>query len=857
MKLLKFPEPLHNGLLSASYVLENKLVLVGNNRISVWDCSDLQQAAQGKKPVRNMGSEFEMELPVEEDLPRYLVVIGKQLVIAGDRTIWRSAVDVDWRIAREATTFEKFVEFEKDECVTDMKYDDVHGTVFVGVSSQNKVWLYDVATWGKVGTITLNAKPITLIVDPLGELLTVILQNRSVTIYQYDELGSTKVHHQLNQYVQMNPLSYNISMSPQGTLLPMVNSIKNSTPSVQLLERNSNFAVQSTLVGYIDKCKILKFSPCLYEKQNKDKPSTQYNLLASSGNDDGNIVVWNSKRAKPLFNAAKVTNTFITDLQWSEDGTSLFAISNDGYLFVFAFQEIELGKVLPKDEVLKQRSDIQLLEQLPLPLPKVEAQGEKPDVKPVKDIKSDPKANNGISLIKSGKKKVAPIVIKSNSMEFNEPSYLVPKDLKRRPREEPQSNGLSSKKQRRDIEPIDFLDTNLLIPNISFSKIRLATPKVRLNFQYNSFVNKNLVMEIKNGTGNEQKPTTITLTLKESDKDTTLFQDFTPKFITICTCGDSFWSYCTEEGVIYVYSCSGKKILPPMIMGVPISFLEGCGDYLLCVTSMGQLYCWDVKQGKLKFPMNTVYPLLNPTLRYSDDVLTRAENITMCTVTSNGVPLITLSNGDGYMFDCDMEAWMLVNDSWWAYGSQYWDFTNTTQTGTNSSLGNGDKDDKKNKYWNSDAEHLIDEVRRNKLSIVNYLESKTNDEMSRKGRIRNLQRFAKTILMKEGFENLEDIVTLSHLENRILVSLKLNETEEFTKLLIVYCIRLAEMGFKNRLDDVLGWLYNDGDYKDSTVANHSREELLKRILVACADIRQVQRVTTSYASALGIIDMSL
>ena len=146
-----------------------------------------------------------------------------------------------------------------------------------------------------------------------------------------------------------------------------------------------------------------------------------------------------------------------------------------------------------------------------------------------------------------------------------------------------------------------------------------------------------------------------------------------PKLITICTSGDNFWSCCSDDGTVYVYSDSGRKLLPPMIMGVPCSFLEACGNFLLCVTSIGQVYCWNVDASRLLFPPTSLYPLLSPNLRFSDDVLTRAENITMCTLTASGVPIVTLSNGDGYMYDKVMEVWMLINDSWWAYGSQYWD----------------------------------------------------------------------------------------------------------------------------------------------------------------------------------------
>lgn len=847
MKLLKYPKQLHDGNLGACAAIHDRLVTVGSERVSVWDTKQLLDAAMGKSSANELSELFSSKGDFNNEKLCYVFATDKKLFVGTDHALFYAD---SWLETREKMVFNSVYRVEPPSTITDIKYDPLNHILFILVSltsKKNVAILYEGRTCTRLAEILLPTKPMTGIIDPMGQIFTIVGADHSISIYQYNSKGSYKLVHQLPQYVQIDPVHYTVTMSPQADTIPIINSLKNSTPSVVLLDRNNEFKVSTTLVGYDSKCKILKFSPNLYEKTNKTG-TTQYNLLASSGNENGSVAVWNTKRARPLFNAAGIAKTFINDLAWNDDGMGLFAVSDDGYMYVFAFQEKELGQVLPQEETVKLQASIKKLEPLPTE-----------ELKPLHDIK--PKSSGGSSVnlslnpttvTKSGKKKVVPTTIQSTSMEFNPPSYSVPKDLKRKPKDE--ETMVNGKKQKKDVDPMDFLDTNILMPNISFSKLRLATPKIRVSFQYSPVHNKNLLFDVKNGTGNEQKPTSISLLLKEPEQDRMIFQDFIPKFVTLSSAGESFWACCTEDGTLYVYSDTGKRLLPPMIMGVPCSFLEACGKYLLCVTSMGQLYCWDIDCKRLKFPVNTVYPLLNPVLRYSDDILTRAENITMCTITKNGVPLLTLSNGDGYMFDCDMETWLLISDSWWAYGSQYWDMTNTNGVAVTTG---SDKDDKKNRYWNPEAENLVGNVRSNKSSIVNYLESKTNDELSRKGRIRNLQKFAKTILMKEGFENLEDIVTLSHLENRVLVSLKLGEDQEFTRLLIVYCIRLGEMGYKNRLNDVLQWLYNNGNYKIEKIAGTTREELLKQILVACADIRQVQRVTVSYATALGLIDESL
>lgn len=859
MKLLKYPLGEHNSTVTAVHEAHSMLILADKEgHVHVWSQERLAEAAFDGSKIQQLRSEsgFMVEFAAGLVDRTVVFVVGDErgLFLGSEHWIGRVEGWFGSGGKRWGTVFEC-----GSPCtITDVKFDSGSGVLFVLTCGPNAVNLINGHSGQLLAQIPLESevKPVTGILDPMGQLFTVLASDRSMLVYQYSAKGAFKQIHRLPQHVKVDPLRYRISMPPQADVVPVVNAVKDNSGSILLLDRNDGFQVSATLVAPpTNECLVLKFSPKVYVKTNAKKGTkTNYNLLATSGSKENSVVVWNTKRVKPLFGAIQVSQSPILDMVWSQDGLKLFVISSDNELYTFAFQPDDLGETLPPSEVAVLQRGNKVLPPLPDPVvtetPPVKTAIKTENENLWPSQKPDGAKTNGK---KNAKKRQPTQVLKKTqgtSMEFNSPSYAVPKDLKTKPKSDPTKETNGVKKQKKDLEPIDFLDTSLILPLVAFSKVRLATPKIRLSFTYKSAQNQGLILDVKNGSGNEQKPTIVKLISKVEEGEKVLFQDFIPKFVTICTSGKSFWALCTSDGFLYVYSDTGKRILPPLCLGMSCSFLEACGPYLLCLTSIGQLYCWDIEKGKLHFPVNTIYPLLNPSLRYSDDILTRAENITICAVTGDGIPIVTLSNGDGFMFDKDLETWLLISDGWWAYGSQYWDMTNT-----NNLQGTVSADDKRDSMWNSGTAHqLANTVREDKKSIINFVERKTNDELSRKGRIKNLQRFARTILMKEGYENMEEIVTLSHLENRLLVTLRLQENAEFSKTLAIYCIRLSELGYTDRLDDVLSWLYNDGDYEKSLLAGKPRKEHLRDVLIACADQRHVQRVTSGYASALGLLE---
>lgn len=446
-------------------------------------------------------------------------------------------------------------------------------------------------------------------------------------------------------------------------------------------------------------------------------------------------------------------------------------------------------------------------------------------------------------------------------MELDKPSYNVSEGLFKHVKRQKLNDDSSNKKAKRELEPAKFIGSVIVNPNITFAKTRLATPKVRLNFQLTSTVesDESFVLDIKNGSGNDAKPSRITYYKKEKQ----IWCDFVPRLIQLCTEGRSFWAACTNDGQIYTYShTSGRRILPPIVLGSPLSFLESHGDFLMAITCVGELYVWDINLKKLHLnsPLS-ISTLLDANTKYQDEGLSKSERITLCSITSLGIPLVTLSNGSGYLFNKDLGVWQTITESWWAFGSHYWDSLGDGQNGKSQSsslFGNNDDDS----------------------SIVGLLENKTNEEIiknTRAGRGKFFNKISKNMLMKEGFENLENTISISHLENRLLCCELLGEKKDFHGFFMTYVKRVCELGLKAKVFEIcsqlLGPSDDDEDYDDDDddsdkaekdgknnksswdpkICDLDKHELLKEVILNCSDLRDSQRILTHFAKKVGLL----
>ncbi|EGW32239.1 uncharacterized protein SPAPADRAFT_139052 [Spathaspora passalidarum NRRL Y-27907] len=754
--------------------------------------------------------------------------------------------------------------------------------------------------------------------DPTNNYLVTIGDDTLIHVYQYTQSPYkfrhiSKISRLLNKN-RRNVKYKRISWSPEGELVAVPTACKNQTMVISLISHTNNWNTSISLVGHDSTCQVVKFNPKLYGEDD-----SVYSVVAS-GDGDGTVCVWNTTKDSPIIILKNVGDD-IKDLCWVGSNAVVWCGGNG--IYVGKFEQSELGdevdvkaferlmslqKSLVKDITHKYdenykrgAKEIDYIEEVNGIDIRHEEKEVKVDVEPTSVVPTDSESSNvkgkitpsvllppdptatppptdildsamstrkspaktkstkpapsaqPIITMKNGKRRIQPMLISSNnstpvldhktttntsaqkpvtSMEFDKPSTVISTDhVKKRPNQDQQQPS----KKRQQLEPIKFIGTPIVNPSTAISQIRLATPKIRLHFQSKS---GELTLDIKNGSGNETQPSRVTCIKKEKP----VWTDFLAKHVGLVTSGNDFFAIALADGNIIIYSqISGIRVFPTLVLGSPISFLESCENYLMAVTNIGELFVWDISNKKSVLT-STITPLLDLG-KYDDDGLSKSDHITLCAITTTGIPLITLSNGNGYMYNTSLAIWQTVSESWWCFGSHYWNSATTT-TPTDS--------------------------------IIDMLEHHTNEEILRKtrtGRGKLFNKISKNMIMKEGFESLENTISINHLENRIKCAEILGEKQEFKKWFMIYVERLCELGLKVRLFEVCSELLgpnesqgngskeiaimNNGNTTSSewnpNICGWDKHTLLKDIITTCSIHRDAQRVLIHFGELLALV----
>ncbi|KAF2761739.1 histone transcription regulator HIRA, WD repeat superfamily [Pseudovirgaria hyperparasitica] len=405
----------------------------------------------------------------------------------------------------------------------------------------------------------------------------------------------------------------------------------------------------------------------------------------------------------------------------------------------------------------------------------------------------------------------------------------------------------------------------ILNPAISMSQVRLAIPMVRSTIvrtmdgsDPEKTSDDTIILEARNAAGpsrtgrtQDRDPARINCTRKNQS----IWQDYLPRSVLLVTGNLNFWAAACEDGSIYTWTPAGRRLLNAIVLEAQPVIMDCRGWYLMCVTAVGICHVWNIKTQASPHPPVSLAPILDIAVAAQGPHLTTAPGIVFARMNSAGRIIVAMSNGDGYTYSPTMFTWQRLSEAWWAVGSQYW---NTTD----SSMSNIQNSKDKSKAANDNDEVSIENI---SAGIIPQLERNTTNHTLLRGRAFYLQRLIKALLSAEGYEGFEASVSIAHLENRVAAALTLGAKEEFKIYLLMYAKRLGAEGLRGKVEELLrtlvGSLLSDEEDDDDSKANAEkdeicgwkREDILKDVVLILGKYRDLQRVTTEYASFLNMM----
>ncbi|KAK2626770.1 hypothetical protein QTJ16_003945 [Diplocarpon rosae] len=395
----------------------------------------------------------------------------------------------------------------------------------------------------------------------------------------------------------------------------------------------------------------------------------------------------------------------------------------------------------------------------------------------------------------------------------------------------------------------EYLRPAVLNPSLSISQVRLSVPKIRSHIlrsldrgtlppskssganatngvEESAIATDDIILEAQNPPtviGQVRDPSRISA----SKRGATIWHDYLPRAIILVTGNKNLWAAACEDGSIYTWSPAGRRTTNAMVLEAQPVILECRGWWLLCITAVGMCYVWNLKTLTSPHPPVSLAPILEIAMHSLGVHTTSAPGVTSAHLNSTGRIIVTLSNGDGYLYSPNMYVWQRLSEAWWAVGSQYWN-SNDSSISSLQSTGVGPDKQRDGEFERSNIS----------AGIIPHLERHTTNEVLLKGRAYTLQRLVKTLLSREGFEGFESGVSIAHLENRVAAAMQLDAREEFRIYLFMYAKRLGAEGLKAKVEELLrsimgGILKEGGDAMEESekICGWDRKELLKEVVL--------------------------
>ena len=187
--------------------------------------------------------------------------------------------------------------------------------------------------------------------DPMGNFLATHGVEQKIFIWNTRTWEITKILYLSDRKISKKndrkiDLFSRSCWSTCGDYLIICNTSYCTKSTILLFSRSDEFRKVNCTIGEIFFSRIVTSSPRLYKNLN----SASISSIFSSGSTGGKSSLWNPIVSKPILTIFNFNKSQIVDMSWSYCGYCLYISYLDGSTAGLEFQDLEVGKILKKNE---------------------------------------------------------------------------------------------------------------------------------------------------------------------------------------------------------------------------------------------------------------------------------------------------------------------------------------------------------------------------------------------------------------------------------------------------------------------------------------------------------------------------
>lgn len=217
----------------------------------------------------------------------------------------------------------------------------------------------------------------------------------------------------------------------------------------------------------------------------------------------------------------------------------------------------------------------------------------------------------------------------------------------------------------------EWVDSAIVPPLVQKSQVKMGVPKVKsiLSAKLNPS-DPTVVIECHNAPSLQDPSVHVRTKVVASKQGVVLWKDYLPSAATLMTGNHLYTVIACEDGALVMYSASGRRLLPPLLLESTAVILQCSAQWLICLTATGLAYTWDVINMKSMLSGISIAPILQ-VAKLTEGTTHKAPSIKDVRIQKNGIPILITSLQQAFVYHLDMKVWVRISDAWYIL-SEFW-----------------------------------------------------------------------------------------------------------------------------------------------------------------------------------------